>query len=284
MKFSAMLIFSTLFLLFIYTPLAHWIWGGGWLAQLGTLDFAGGAVVHISCAAAALACVHVLGPRLGLQKGETAPHNLPMTVLGMGLLWFGWFGFNGGSALAADGIAVNAVLATHLAAAAGILGWLVLEKMHFGKPTTFGTVSGAIAGLASVTPAAGFVTPMIGMLIGFLGGMICYGAVLLKPKIGYDDALDVIGIHGVGGTFGMLALGLFGSLAVNPAGADGLFSGNPWFFVVQLITVVVSWVFCYAVARGILYLVQIVTRVRADESEEITGMDMSEHNERDYQF
>ena len=281
-KFSAMALFSVLWLLLIYAPMAHWVWGGGWLMELGALDFAGGAVVHMSSAAAALACAHALGPRLGLKTGETAPHNLPFTLIGAGILWFGWFGFNAGSALAADGLAANAFATTQLATAAAMLGWLTVEKIHSGKPTTFGAASGALAGLVSITPAAGFVTPMAAIAIGLVGGMLCYGAVYLKSRLGYDDALDVVGIHGVGGTWGALATGLWASAAIN--GADGLFYGNASQLGIQAISVVATWVFCYFGSRLILAVVNAVTPLRSTEDEEILGLDLSEHNERGYRL
>ena len=281
-KFPAMILFTVLWLLCIYAPMAHWVWGGGWLMQLGALDFAGGAVVHISSAAAALACAHVLGPRLGLQNGSTAPHNLPFTLLGMGILWLGWFGFNAGSALAASELAVNAFTTTQLAAAAAMLGWLLVEIVHTGKPTTLGAASGALAGLVSITPAAGFVTPGISIIIGFVGGMVCYGAVLLKNRFAYDDALDVVGIHGLGGTWGALATGIWASAAVN--GVDGLWYGNPGQFGIQALSVAATWIFSYGGSRLILALVGAVTPIRAAEQEETQGLDLSEHSERGYQF
>ena len=283
MKFSAMAVFSLLWLLLVYAPLAHWVWGGGWLAKMGALDFAGGAVVHMSSGAAALACAHVLGRRKCLEYGETSPHNLPLTILGVGLLWFGWFGFNGGSALASDGLAANALATTQLATAAAMLGWLLVEKMCSGKPTTFGAASGALAGMVSITPAAGFVTPMMSLAIGFIGGMICYGGVILKHRFQYDDALDVVGIHGIGGTWGALATGLWASPLINEAGV-GLFYGNPGQLWVQFVSVVAAWVFSYAVSRAILAGIKVFVAVRVDEEEESNGLDLGEHNERAYQF
>ena len=281
-KFPAMALFSVLWLLFVYSPMAHWVWGDGWLMSLGALDFAGGAVVHMSSAAAALACAHVLGPRLNLKTGETAPHNLPFTILGAGILWFGWFGFNAGSALAANGLAVNAFTTTQMATAAAMLGWLLVEKLHLGKATTFGAASGALAGLVSITPAAGFVTPMSAVLIGFIGGMLCYGAVFLKTRLGYDDALDVVGIHGVGGTWGALATGLWANASVN--GANGLFYGNPSQVGIQVLSIIATWGFCYIASRILLAIVNGITPLRATEEEEITGLDLSEHNECGYRL
>ena len=281
-KFPAMALFSVLWLLFVYSPMAHWVWGDGWLMSLGALDFAGGAVVHMSSAAAALACAHVLGPRLNMKTGETAPHNLPFTILGAGILWFGWFGFNAGSALAANGLAVNAFTTTQMATAAAMLGWLLVEKLHLGKATTFGAASGALAGLVSITPAAGFVTPMSAVLIGFIGGMLCYGAVFLKTRLGYDDALDVVGIHGVGGTWGALATGLWANASVN--GTNGLFYGNPSQVGIQVLSIIATWGFCYIASRILLAIVNGITPLRATEEEEITGLDLSEHNECGYRL
>lgn len=281
-RFSAMALFSLLWLCFVYSPLAHWVWGGGWLQEMGALDFAGGAVVHMSSAAAALACAHALGPRQGLARGETVPHNLPMTVLGAGLLWFGWFGFNAGSALSAGGLAGNALAATQMAAAAAILGWLLAEKLHSGKPTTLGAASGALAGLVAVTPAAGFVTPDWALVIGFVGGVACYGGVLLKRKLKYDDALDVVGIHGVGGVWGAMATGLFASEAVN--GVNGLVYGNPGQLLVQAVSVLATCAFCYAASRALLALVNKITPLRSSIEEQLAGLDISEHNEAGYQL
>lgn len=282
-RFPAMALFSFFWLLLVYSPLAHWVWGGGWLGQLGALDFAGGAVVHMSSAAAALAAAHVLGPRKSSEDGRAlfgTPHNLPMTALGAGLLWFGWFGFNAGSATSASALAANALATTQLASAAGILGWLLVENQHSGKPTTLGAASGALAGLVAITPAAGFVTPGNAILIGLAGGMVCYGGILLKRRFNYDDALDVVGIHGVGGTWGALATGLFASAAVN--GVDGFFYGNSWQLVVQVISIVATWGFVYIASRLILILVGKITPLRCDGKNELMGLDISEHNERAY--
>lgn len=281
-RFTAMWVFSLLWLLFIYAPLAHWVWGGGWLARLGALDFAGGAVVHMSSGAAALAAAHTLGRRRSLEYGESGPHNLPLTLLGAGLLWFGWFGFNAGSAVAANGLAASALAATQLAAAAAVIGWLLAEKLHTGKPTTFGAGSGALAGLVAITPGAGFVTPADAILIGFLGGVICYGGVLLKYRFKYDDALDVVGIHGIGGTWGALATGLWASEAVG--GVNGLFYGRPEQFGIQFLSVIATWAFCYAGSRAILAVVGAFTPLRVSEEEELGGLDLGQHNERAYRF
>ncbi len=283
--FPAMLLFSTLWLLFVYCPMAHWVWGHGWLAQLGALDFAGGTVVHMTSGAGALAVAHALGPRLHLNRdgGEaTAPHNLPMTLLGGGLLWFGWFGFNSGSALSAGPLAAHALVTTHMGAAAGVLGWLLVEWRYMGKPTTLGAASGALAGLVAITPAAGFVGVFPAILIGFVGGLVCYGGVLLKSRFGYDDALDVVGIHGAGGTWGALATGVFASAAVN--GVDGLVYGNAYQLWVQLLSVVAAWGFGYVAGRVLLYAVDKLVGLRVRPEAEDVGLDISEHNERAYQI
>lgn len=276
-KFSGMLLFSAIWLLLCYVPMAHWVWGGGWMAQIGAIDFAGGAVVHMASAAGALACAQVLGPRLA---GPSSPNNLPMTLLGGGILWFGWFGFNAGSALSAGQLAGQALLTTHLASACGILGWLLVEWKRTGKPTSLGSVSGALAGLVAITPGAGFVGLLPAMLIGFLGGLICYGGVLLKNRLGYDDALDVVGIHGIGGTWGAIATGLFASAAINEV--NGLFYGNPGLLVSQLISVVATWGYVYIMSRLILKFVDSFVGLRVSRDAEVIGLDLSEHNERGY--
>ena len=278
-RFSVMLTFSGVWMALVYCPMAHWVWGGGWMGQMGALDFAGGAVVHMSSGAAALACAQALGPRLDLGAPAT-PNNLPLTLLGGGLLWFGWFGFNAGSALASGALAGHALVTTHMATASGILGWMLVEWRRTGKPTTLGAVSGALAGLVAVTPAAGFVEIIPAMLIGFVGGMLCYGGVLLKGRFGYDDALDVVGIHGLGGTWGALATGLFACASVN--GVDGLFYGNPHQAWVQLVSIVVTWGYCYTVTRLILAALKAVMELRVLPDAEFSGLDLSEHNERGY--
>ena len=277
-RFSAMLLFSCLWLFACYCPMAHWVWGGGWLAKLGALDFAGGAVVHMASGAAALAAAQVLGPR---QKiGNFAPNNLPLTLLGGGLLWFGWFGFNAGSALTSGELAGHALLATHLATASGIIGWMLMEWIKTGKPTTLGVISGALAGLVAITPGAGYLPLIWAMFTGFLGGMVCYLGVLLKNRAGYDDALDVVGIHGLGGTWGALATGLFASAAINDV--NGLLYGNGWQFVVQAISVVATWGYVYLVSRLLLAGISRIMPLRVDADAEHVGLDLSEHNERAY--
>jgi len=283
-KFSGFLIFSVLWIIFVYSPMCHWVWGGGWMGQMGALDFAGGAVVHMSSGAAALAATFCLGKRKGYGKEPFIPHNLPLTILGAGMLWFGWFGFNAGSALAANGLAASAFTATHMAAAAAALGWIIVEWFHRGKPTTLGMASGAVAGLVAITPAAGFVDVFPAIIIGLAAGAICYGGVLLKHKFGYDDALDVVGIHGLGGSFGALATGLFASTAVNPDGADGLFYGNPGQFWIQLVSVLATWAFCFIVSFALFKIVDAMVGIRVSPEDESKGLDVSQHSEVGYQI
>lgn len=277
MNFKALLAFSVLWSLCIYSPLAHWVWGGGWLSQMGALDFAGGAVVHISSGAGALICAMMLGPRKGFGKEPMPPHNLPMTVLGTGLLWFGWFGFNGGSALGANGGAGVAFIATHIAAAAGGLSWMAAEWVHRGKPTVLGIASGIIAGLATITPAAGFVGPMAAIIIGLVAGMVCYMAVVWKMKLGYDDSLDVVGIHGVGGLIGILATGLFASI-----GATGLFFGNAELFGIQAFLALVTLAFSVVGTYIIVKIIDLTIGLRISPQDEEIGLDLSQHSERAY--
>lgn len=282
MRFSALLLFAALWSVVIYTPVAHWIWGGGWLGKMGALDFAGGAVVHISSGVSALVCALVIGQRKGYGTEYMAPHNLPFTLLGTGLLWFGWFGFNAGSALGANGVAGSAFLATHTAAATAALVWMWVEWMHRGRPTVLGVASGAVAGLATVTPGAGFVGPFSAIIIGGFAGILCYFAVVWKGRFGYDDSLDVVGIHGVGGVFGILATGLFASKAINPSGADGLFFGHGAQFGIQTIMVVAVALFSAVGTWMILKVVDAVVGVRVSPEDEATGLDLSQHNERAY--
>jgi len=279
MKFGGFLVFTTLWIFVVYAPMAHWVWGKGWMAEMGALDFAGGAVVHMSSAAAALAATVVLGKRKGYGHRPFIPHNLPMTVLGAAILWFGWFGFNAGSALAADGFAANAFVTTHLAAAAAALAWIFMEWRHSGKATTLGAASGAVAGLVAITPGAGFVTAMPAILIGVGGGVFCYLGIILKGKLGYDDSLDVVGVHGVGGTWGAIATGLFAS--VNKA--TGLFYGNPSQLWIQLASVAATWAFCFTASLILFKLVDATIGLRASDEEEERGLDLSQHNETGYQ-
>jgi Amt family ammonium transporter len=284
MKFSAFLVFTLLWATFVYDPLCHWVWGmGGWLGNMGALDFAGGTVVHINAGIAALVTAIVLGRRANLEKNVPAPHNMPFVVLGTALLWFGWFGFNAGSALAANGLAVNAFVVTHTAAASAGLSWALIEWVRNGKPTIFGVCSGAVAGLVAITPAAGFVSVVPAIIIGLLVSVFCFIAVtVIKPLLGYDDSLDAFGVHCVGGIWGALATGLFASKLVNPAGANGLFFGNPKQLFIQLATVIVTIVYTVAVTLIIYKLVDLFIGVRVDEKSEVMGLDLTQHHERAY--
>ena len=285
MKFISFLLFTVLWATFVYNPLAHWVWGsGGWMAKMGALDFAGGTVVHISSGVSALAAALFVGRRLGYGSTAYIPHNLPMTITGAALLWFGWFGFNAGSALAANGLAANAFVVTHIASAVAAFSWLLVEWIHRGKPTTLGAASGAVAGLVAITPGSGFVGPVSAILIGGVAGMICYGGVMLKGKLRYDDSLDVVGIHGLGGTWGALATGLFASKAINPAGSDGLFFGYPGQLGIQFVAVVATIVFAFVMTLIILKVVDWVAGIRVSDDEEERGMDISLHDEKGYSF
>ena len=283
-KFSGFVLFTCLWLILVYCPMAHWVWGGGWMAKMGALDFAGGAVVHMSSGASALAAALYLGRRHGYGKQAFIPHNLPLTILGAGLLWFGWFGFNAGSALAANGLAASAFVTTHLAAAAAAVSWIVVEWLHRGKPTTLGMASGAVAGLVAITPAAGFVEPMPAILMGLVAGALCYGGVLMKGVFKYDDSLDVVGIHGLGGTFGALATGLFATTAVNDAGANGLFYGNPGQLWIQFVSVVATWGFCFVMSLILFKVVDLMVGIRVSQDDENKGLDVSQHSEVGYQL
>ena len=286
MKFKAYAIFIAVWLVVVYAPVAHWVFGGGWLAKLGALDFAGGAVVHINAGAAALAVILVLGKRRGWPREGMHPHNLPFTLLGTGILWFGWFGFNAGSALAANGIAANALINTFLAASAGMLGWVVTERIKDGKPTTLGAASGAVAGLVAITPCAGFVGGMAPVYIGFIAGVLCLLAVQLKFKFGYDDSLDVIGVHLVGGLVGALLLGFFADASINELVAhEGVFLGGGfsllWYqFVASIVTLVFSFVMSFIIAK----VIDKVVGLRVSEEDEDEGLDYSQHAETAYSF
>ncbi len=285
MKFSAFLLFTILWATLVYNPLCHWVWGvGGWMGGMGALDFAGGTVVHISSGISALAAALIIGKRLGYGTTAFIPHNLPMTITGTALLWFGWFGFNAGSALVCNGLAANAFVVTHVASAAAVLSWTFMEWIHRGKPTTLGAASGAVAGLVAITPASGFVSPLSAIAIGGLAGFICYGGVLLKVRLGYDDSLDVVGIHGLGGTWGALATGLFASTRINPDGADGLFFGNPGQLWIQFLSVIATMAFAFVMTLVILKVIDVIVGLRITEEEEIKGMDVSLHNETGYSF
>jgi ammonium transporter, Amt family len=283
MKFSAFLVFTVLWATFVYDPVAHWVWGvGGWLKDLGALDFAGGTVVHINAGIGAFMIALFIGKRNGGSRA-ILPHNLPFTLLGTALLWFGWFGFNAGSSLGANELAVNAFVVTNTAAAAAGLTWALLDWILNDKPTVLGTATGAVAGLVAITPAAGFVGAVSAIIIGIFVSIFCYIAVtIVKPKFGYDDALDVFGVHCIGGVWGALATGLFASKAINPAGADGLFFGNPKQFLVQVIAVAVTLVYSF-VASLILYkIVDAVMKMRVTEKDEIIGLDLTQHHENAY--
>lgn len=284
MKFSAFLLFSVLWATLVYNPIAHMVWAtDGWLRSLGALDFAGGTVIHINAGIAAIVTALVIGRRKGYANQPTPPHNLPLTVMGAGLLWFGWFGFNGGSALGANGLAVSAFVTTNIAAAAAGLSWALLEWIHNGKPTTFGVVTGAVAGLVAVTPAAGYVNVISAIIIGLLVSVFCFIAVaFIKPKLKYDDSLDAFGVHGIGGIWGAIATGLFATKTINPAGADGLFYGNPKQLLVQLITVAVTIVYSFIVTYIIYKIVDLLIGMRVKEKDEVIGLDYSQHNEGAY--
>jgi Amt family ammonium transporter len=283
-KFSALLIFSALWLTLVYCPVAHWVWGsGGWLAKLGIFDFAGGIVVHISAGVSALALALVLGPRKGFKEREPMePNNIPMVVLGAALLWFGWFGFNAGSALTSGGLASSAFVATNTAAAAAAVTWMILSWIY-RRPTIVGTATGAIAGLAAITPAAGFVPPLTGIPIGIVAGVLCYYAMLFRAKkMGVDESLDVWACHGIGGTWGALATGIFASVAVNPAGANGLIFGNAMQLARQLLGVAVVWGFAFGVTWVVARIVDVTMGLRVNATEETVGLDISQHGERAY--
>ena len=282
-SFRGFLMFSLLWTTLIYDPLAHWVWGlDGWIHQLGALDFAGGTVVHISSGASALAAVLVIGRRRGYPREPMKPHNLTLTITGAGLLWFGWFGFNAGSALAANGLAVSAFIATHLGASAAAVSWMLVEWWIVGKPTVLGVSSGAVAGLVAITPAAGYVGPLPAIMIGAVAGGLCFAAVRMKARFGYDDALDVVGVHGVGGVWGALATGLFASVAINSGGANGLFYGNPHQLLIQLVAVAATIGFAFVGSLVLLKLTDAVLGLRVDEEGEALGLDLSEHEEDAY--
>ena len=282
-KFSALMLFSILWFTFVYTPIAHWVWGsGGWLAKLGALDFAGGTVVHISAGISALSLALLLGPRRGYKEKEPMePGNIPMVALGAGILWFGWFGFNAGSALTSGGLASSAFVATNISAATAALVWMILSWIY-RRPSLLGVVTGAVAGLVAITPAAGFVQPIMGIPIGAGVAVICYYMMLFRSKIGIDESLDVWAVHGMGGTWGALATGIFSSAAVNAAGKDGLIYGNAKQLLLQLIGVVVVWAFAFVMTWVIGKLVNATVGLRVSSDEESVGLDISQHGERAY--
>src|SRR3989338_4325800 len=284
MKFSAFIVFTLLWATLVYSPICHMVWAvGGWVRGMGALDFAGGTVVHINAGIAAIVMAVVLGPRVGYEKKSTPLHNIPFTVLGAALLWFGWFGFNAGSALAANGLAVNAFVTTNTAAAAAGLSWALLEWWKSGKPTMFGVVTGIVAGLVAVTPAAGFVSVIAAIIIGLLVSVFCFIMVgIVKPKLGYDDSLDAFGVHGIGGAWGAIATGFFCTKTVNSAGADGFFYGNPAPVMIQVKAVVITIVYSLVVTFIIAKVVDLVMGLRVANEEEIMGLDLTQHHERAY--
>ena len=276
-KFSAYLVFALLWTTIVYDPLAHWVWGGGWAAQLGALDFAGGTVVHISSGFAALALALVIGKRVGFGKYVMEPNNIPLTILGAALLWFGWFGFNAGSAVGANGLAASAFVTTNVAAAAGALAWMLVSWVN-GRPSSLGFVSGAVAGLVAITPGAGFVTPMAAILIGAIGGLFCYGVMLWRIRKGYDESLDAWAIHGMGGLWGALATGIFAVAAVN--GASGLIEGNVHQFIANATGAFAAVAYAFIVTYILAVIIDKTIGLRVTEDEEYVGLDISQHGER----
>jgi len=285
MKFSAYMLFIIVWTTVVYDPVAHWVWGtGGWLKQMGALDFAGGIVVHLISGISALAAALLIGKRKGYRQEAMYPHNLPMTVLGTGLLWFGWFGFNAGSALSAGALSTMAFVATHTSAVSATVIWVVIEWIHRGKPTMFGAATGSIAGLATITPASGFVSPMSALLIGLGAGAVCYLSLNIKGKLGYDDSLDAFGVHGIGGIFGTFATGLFAQTLINPAAGNGLFFGSHQMFISQMIAIAVTGVYSFVVSVIILKIIDKIIGLRVDAESEISGLDISQHGESGYTF
>jgi ammonium transporter, Amt family len=280
MKFGALLIFSALWFTLIYCPVAHWVWGGGWLAKLGAVDFAGGIVVHITAGVSALALAMVLGPRKGFKVDSMEPNNIPLIVLGAALLWFGWFGFNAGSALQAGGLASSTFVTTYAAGAAAGVTWMTLSWMH-KRPTLLGTVTGAIVGLAAVTPASGYITPLAGLAVGVIAAFISYYAMVWRNRSKLDESLDVWACHGLGGTWGTIAAGLFATAAVN-AGARGLVDGSATLLWHQLIAIVAVWGYSFIVSYGLARLLKLVIGIRVSRTEETIGLDISQHGERAY--
>jgi len=286
MKFSVFLIFILCWTIFVYDPLAHWVWGdGGWLRKLGALDFAGGTVVHISSGVSGLVAALMLGKRKGYKSTPMMPHNIPLVLLGASILWFGWFGFNAGSALAANGLAVSAFLVTNTAAASALLSWVIIEWLHRGKPTILGAATGAVVGLVAITPAAGFVGPVPAIIIGLMVSPLCYMTIgYVKSKLGYDDSLDAFGCHGIGGIWGSIATGLFASKMVNPAGANGLFFGNPAQLGIQIIGVLATLALSATATFIILKVISLFTKLRVTEAQEDEGLDISQHGEDAYPY
>jgi Amt family ammonium transporter len=283
MRFSAYAVFIAVWLVLVYAPVAHWVFAGGWLAKMGALDFAGGAVVHINAGAAALALVVVMGARRGWPGHAMPPHSLPWTLIGTGILWFGWAGFNAGSALAANGLAAQALFNTFVAASAAMLGWLLVERLKEGHATTLGAASGAVSGLVAITPCAGFVGGMSPIIIGFVTGMVCFFALGLKSKFGFDDSLDVVGVHLVGGLVGSLLLGLFADTAINEAGFDGLFHGGGIELLKdQVVASVVVLAFSFVVSFALAKIIDATIGLRVTSEDEEQGLDLSQHAESAY--
>jgi Amt family ammonium transporter len=283
MKFSAYLVFILVWSTLVYDPVAHWVWAeGGWLFKMGALDFAGGTVVHLTAGLSALACAMVIGKRQGYPQRKPMPHNLTMTLTGAGLLWFGWFGFNAGSALTSGKLASIAFVTTHLGAAGGAVAWLVVETMHRGKPTALGVASGLVAGLVAITPAAGFVAPWAAMVIGLAAGGVCYLAVVQKDRFGYDDSLDAFGVHGVGGLAGAILTGVFAQKAINDAGQDGAAFGNMHQLVVQLLACAAAGGYAFVVSLGILKVINATIGLRVSSDDEREGLDATIHGEEGY--
>jgi Amt family ammonium transporter len=284
MKFSTYVVFTLLWATLVYDPVCHWVWGaGGWLRNMGALDFAGGTVVHVSSGISALICALVLGKRRGYGREPMPPHNLPLTILGASLLWFGWFGFNAGSALGANELAVSAFIATNTAAAAAALTWMFIEWKITGKPTILGGATGAVAGLVGITPAAGFVSPLSAIIIGIAVTAVCYTAVaVIKLKLAYDDSLDAFGVHGVGGTVGAFLTGLFAQKLINPAGNNGLFFGNPSLLITQSIGILATMAYSVAVTFILLKVLDALMGLRVPDEEEVAGLDITQHEESAY--
>jgi Amt family ammonium transporter len=283
MKFKTYLVFMLLWSTLVYDPIAHWVWGaGGWLRNMGALDFAGGTVVHISSGVSALVAALMIGRRRGYPSTPMPPHNLPYTLLGTGLLWFGWFGFNAGSAVTAGTTSTGAFIATHAAAASAALGWLMMDWLVKGRPTALGAASGAVAGLVAITPASGYVGPLSSIVIGAAAGCACFLAVTLRAKTTVDDSLDVFGVHGTGGTLGALMTGLFAQKAVNAAGGDGLFFGNVALFGAQAVAVLATWIYSIAVTYGLLKILDATMGLRVNAEQEDEGLDVAEHGESAY--
>jgi Amt family ammonium transporter len=282
MKSMAFILFIVLWTTIVYDPLAHWVWGvGGWIHTMGALDFAGGDVVHISSGVSGLVAALVLGSRR--RKETVTPHNIPMTVLGAGLLLFGWYGFNAGSALAVNSVAFNAFITTNTSAAAAAIGWSTFEYIHRKKVTALGIASGLVAGLVAITPAAGFVSPMAAIIIGFIGGAICFSSVtFMKGKFGYDDALDAFGCHAVGGMWGGIATGIFASISINSSGANGLIHGNPKLVLIQIVAIVATIIYSAIMTFGIMKVVDKLIGIKVTKEEEQVGLDISEHGEEAY--